>query len=235
MGGRSAPGLLPAREVDTAARARGPAQPHLPEVDLLERAIGYARMPLRAVSTVPGGSPTPCSQWTLRQLLGHLHESLRTLEEAGRWGRVLTAAPPDPVPHAGDTGEAADCLGRRIGSLLGIWTDAHGDDLVDVAGSPLRASVLAASGALEIAVHGWDLSRSATLQEPTLDQAIPDALAADLTAYLPLLIHPADRPALFSDPVPQPSSAGPGDNLLAVLGRDPSWTPWTPHGTAATN
>lgn len=231
MGACSAPGLPPGSDVAAAVCARGPAQPHLPEVDLLERATSYARMALTAVATLPGCSPTPCAQWTLRQLLEHLHDSLHTLEEAGRWGHVPTSAPPGVTltEHEGhgqaEVSGVVEAVGRRIGSLLGTWTAAHGDGLVDVAGSPLRAGVLAASGALEITVHGWDLSRSAALHDPALHQPIPDALAADLTAYLPLLIDPADRPVRFAEPLPQSRSPGPGAGLLALLGRDPSWTP----------
>jgi hypothetical protein len=37
----------------------------------------------------------------------------------------------------------------------------------------------------------------------------------------PLLVTPATRPGLFADPVPAPGQSGPGDRLVAFLGRHP--------------
>jgi hypothetical protein len=74
----------------------------------------------------------------------------------------------------------------------------------------------ATAGAIEIAVHGWDISAACGVSRP-----VPPALAAVLLPIAPLLITPGTRPGLFADPVRLPGPAGPGDQLVAFLGRQP--------------
>jgi hypothetical protein len=49
-----------------------------------------------------------------------------------------------------------------------------------------------------------------------------------LLPVVPLLITPGTRPGLFADPVRLPGPAGPGDQLVAFLGRRPRLpaAPW---------
>jgi hypothetical protein len=79
------------------------------------------------------------------------------------------------------------------------------------------------AGAIEIAVHGWDISRACGQHRP-----IPDALAASLLAVAPLLIPETGRYPLFSPPVTATAQAGPGDRLVAYLGRKPPAPPHAP-------
>jgi hypothetical protein len=72
------------------------------------------------------------------------------------------------------------------------------------------------AGAIEITVHGWDISVACGLGRP-----VPPALAALLLPIAPLLITPVTRAGLFADPVPVPGRACPGDQLVAFLGRQP--------------
>ena len=46
--------------------------------------MGYTLGSLQLVTPDLMGAPTPCAGWTLRALLGHMNDSLRTLHE-GRW------------------------------------------------------------------------------------------------------------------------------------------------------
>jgi uncharacterized protein (TIGR03086 family) len=77
--------------------------------------------------------------------------------------------------------------------------------------------MVAAAGAIEIAVHGWDISAACGAHQP-----VPPRLAAALLPLAPLLIPRASRPGLFADPVPVPETACPGDRLVAFLGRRPA-------------
>jgi len=80
----------------------------------------------------------------------------------------------------------------------------------------LPAGIVCGTGALEIAVHGWDLARACGHHRP-----VPPALAADLLEVAELLVVDADRPDRFAPPVAWPAPAGPGERLLAFLGRYP--------------
>jgi RNA polymerase sigma factor (sigma-70 family) len=49
----------------------------------------------------------------------------------------------------------------RAGQLLDAWPNpGHQRQVIEIAGCPLAANVMAAAAALEVAVHGWDISRA---------------------------------------------------------------------------
>jgi uncharacterized protein (TIGR03086 family) len=81
---------------------------------------------------------------------------------------------------------------------------------------PLSWDVVAVAGALEMAVHGWDIAQACGR-----DLSIPAGLAERLLASCPLLVGAGDRHSRFAPAVPVPRSAGPGDRLVALLGRQP--------------
>jgi hypothetical protein len=76
--------------------------------------------------------------------------------------------------------------------------------------------MVAVTAAIEITVHGWDIWVACGTRRP-----VPPGLAAVLLPIAPLLITPGARPGLFADPVRLPAPAGPGDRLVAFLGRHP--------------
>jgi hypothetical protein len=80
----------------------------------------------------------------------------------------------------------------------------------------LTASVVTVAGAIEIAVHGWDISVACDGA-----RVIPFNLAAVLLPIAPLLITAETRSGLFADPVRLARPACPGDELVAFLGRQP--------------
>lgn len=183
---------------------------------LLERSIGYARTSLLLVTPATLDYPTPCSDWKLLDLLRHMDDSLRALQEAASLGYVDL----HPREHGEGPHQLIDGLRRRACDLLGAWTHNGGAGLVSVAGCPLAASVLAATGALEIAVHGWDVAQACGQPKP-----LPARLAEELLDVVPQLVTEADRPTRFARPV-EVARDGPLDvQLLAVLGRRPRALP----------
>ncbi|MEE1929354.1 TIGR03086 family metal-binding protein [Streptomyces sp. TRM 70351] len=188
--------------------------------ELLERAIGYA---LGAVGELPPGAlarPTPCAGWDLRTLLRHLNESLAALREGVDTGRVGLAPGAEDAATAADP---ADAFRGAASRLLAAWSAAdRARRAVAVGGCPLTTSVVTSAGALEIAVHGWDVHRAAGRP----DRPVPDGLADELLRVAPRLVPVPDaRAPLFAAPVAVPPSARPGDRLVAFLGRDPARAP----------
>ncbi|MCX4991930.1 MULTISPECIES: TIGR03086 family metal-binding protein [unclassified Streptomyces] len=179
--------------------------------ELLERSLAYA---LGSVAEVPReglGWPTPCAEWDLGELLRHLDDSVDALYEGVADGRVgLCPGPPaaDPV-----------CAFReRARALLGAWAavSAAAQPSSAVGDRSMDAGLLAAVGALEIAVHGWDVARACGRARP-----IPSGLAVELLPVARTVVVDADRGVRFADPVGVPVPARPGDVLLAFLGRRP--------------
>ena len=76
---------------------------------------------------------------------------------------------------------------------------------------------MAATAALEVAVHGWDISRACGQRQP-----IPRALATGLLVIAPVLVPRTGRPPLFAAPVTAGANADPSDRLAAFLGRTPA-------------
>lgn len=174
-------------------------------VGLLDRAVTYTLGCLHAVTPDALSRPTPCDEWDLRALLWHLIDSLTALREAADDGYV------DLEPTAVDPVDPVAAVRDHARQLLGAWTAQDGRREVSVAGCPVMTEIVARAGALEVAVHGWDIARACGEVRP-----IPRALADELYPVALLMVSDADRPARFAAPV-EPES--PTDRLLAYLGR----------------
>jgi uncharacterized protein (TIGR03086 family) len=180
-------------------------------VELLQRAIRYALGATHAVTPEYLSRPTPCRGWDLRMLLRHVCESVAALQEGLDTGRVALCPMPDDEAAADPV-----AIFRARAIRLDAWTGAarHGQD-IDIADQQLADTVMAGAGALEIAVHGWDIWQTCRHQQP-----IPLDLAVELLAISSLLVPETNRHPLFAAPVAVPRTAEPGERLLAFLGRD---------------
>ena len=189
---------------------------------LLEPSISYALGAALAVTPELLSRPTPCREWDLRMLLRHACESLAAFGEGIEAGRVaLNPAAEDGVV----TTDPVRAFRDRASQLLDAWTGpGHQRQVVEIAGCPLTADVLAAAAALEITVHGWDISRACGQRQP-----IPRALAIDLLAIAPMLVPRTGRHPLFAPPVMVAATVGPSDRLAAFLGRSPGIAPTPGH------
>ena len=193
------------------------------ERELLESAVTYAMAEAELITPQLLSSPTPCPGWDLEMLLDHLVDSIRVLHEAMATGAVSAdvapgvAVVPRPDPLARLHSETARLLD----------TDAVAESTeraVYIGDRQLTASMVMVAGAIEIAVHGWDISVACGAA-----RVIPPSLVAVLLPIAPLLITAETRPGLFADPVRLTGPASPGDELVAFLGRQPA-----PLGSART-
>lgn len=221
---------------------RAPATPPTSGVALLERAIGYTLGSLRLVTPESVAHPTPCAGWDLHALLHHMEDSLAALQEAVDLAGVsltpldpIHGVEPDPpgpfaavAPKAGrelrnEDVDAEACAGdlvarlrNRACRLLGSWVGGEGREPVPIGDRTLPVSVLTSAGAVEIAIHGWDVARACGQPRP-----IPPRLAQELLVLASLLVRRVDRPVRFGPPVTLPPEATPSDHLVAFLGRHP--------------
>jgi uncharacterized protein (TIGR03086 family) len=180
-------------------------------VELLERAIGYTRGSLRLVSKDVLTRPTPCRDWDLRDLLEHMADSLVALSDAAEVGRVDL----EPSELTGEFAvDIVNVLHRRACRLLGAWTNADASRPVMVGDQSVTSDLLTGAGALEIAVHGWDVAQACGRARP-----IPAALAEELLELASVLVTDVDRVGRFAAPAPVSPLAKPSDLLAAYLGR----------------
>jgi uncharacterized protein (TIGR03086 family) len=185
---------------------------------LLVGAIGYTLGVCALVGPGDMTLPTPCAEWDLGTLLAHLSASMADLETAIRTGTLDLERPPDSA-----AGDPVETLRDQAAQLL---CTVYGYDgavrFVAVAGLPVPAGLVACTGAVEIAVHGWDVS-AARSGACGLIPPIPAALATRMLRVCPLVV--AGREGLFAGPVEVPAQASPGDRLVGFLGRDPGTRP----------
>lgn len=186
-----------------------PAAATIGGLGLLERAIGYALGSLHGLTRDEYARSTPCADWDLGSLLRHMNDSLLALHEAADTRDVGLM----PIATVGDP---AIAWRERAGALLGAWTNADGRSVVSVAGCPITTAVVASTGALEVAVHAWDVAQARGSRRP-----LPEELAEELFTLAPLFIAEADRPGRFGPAVEPPPHAGAADRLVAFLGRRP--------------
>jgi uncharacterized protein (TIGR03086 family) len=196
---------------------------------MLASAVSYALKAAALVEPADLPRPTPCPDWNLGLLLRHLSASMADLEEGIATGRL--DADPYAVPHvtplvspigAGTSGtsgaiggsDPVELLRDRASDLLYTMLTAP-RRAIRVAGLPIPPDLWLAAGAMEIAVHGWDVYVARGR-----GRVVPAALARPLIRLFPELV--TARQGLFASPVAVPPCASPGDRLVAYLGRDPS-------------
>jgi uncharacterized protein (TIGR03086 family) len=178
---------------------------------VLDQALSYAARSVLDVAPALLPCPTPCRGWNLDMLLRHASESLAALHDGTVTGHIGL------IPAAPDRGPAADparTFRDQVGRLLAARATTSRRQVLDIGDLPLPAIAMECTGAIEIAVHGWDIFQACGQNRP-----IPDALATTLLAIAPLLIPETGRRPLFSPPVRPAAQASPGDRLVAFLGR----------------
>lgn len=179
-------------------------------VAVLDSAVVWTHSCLQLARTSDLSLPTPCSAWNLGQLLAHMEDSLTALGEAAELGRVRVSEPVAEV----DPGRIIDRIVQRACATRAAWLQRLTSAPVSVGDLPLGRDTLAMVGALEIAVHGWDVA-----QAVGSGRQIPEDLAARLYDVALLVVTPEERGTRFAEPVPVPDDAPMSTRLLAHLGR----------------
>ncbi|MFD4240259.1 TIGR03086 family metal-binding protein [Streptomyces sp. NPDC058525] len=182
-----------------------------------------ARIVAGLVAGVPDArldGPTPCPEYAVGDLLGHLAHLTVAFRDAGRkdLGPATDTDPGAAVPAlpAGWREE----LPRVLGELAEAWQDpAAWTGMTRAGGLDLPGDIAGAVAVDELVVHGWDLAR-ATGQEYAPDQA---ALRASY-AFLLASAEDESRAEIFGPVVPVPDDAPLLDRAIGLSGRDPHWT-----------
>jgi uncharacterized protein (TIGR03086 family) len=199
----------------TSPRIASPTDPRPP----FAAATGLLLTTVAVVRPEQLTAPTPCTEFDVRTLLGHVLYVLRRIAVAGAGGEVGSVPPVTGEPAEG--WEAA--LRAAAGRVAEVWAD---DDVLDLVmrlpfGTlPGRAALATWIG--EVTTHTWDLA-VATGQSPAWDDDVAAAGLAAIHGKLPAAGRPAGVP--FADAVPVPDDAPVIDRLVAWQGRDPQWRP----------
>lgn len=157
--------------------------------------------------------PTPCDEWRVRELIGHVLGGQRRIAALGRGGNFVGRTL-DPLPIA-DVDLAGEWA-AAVADVRAVWAD---DALLATTVHPPFGDVpgAVALGVYigEVSVHTWDLAR-ATGQQPAWDTALLEGALASYHRVLPPT-RTAEFP--FADALPTPADAPVADRLAAYLGR----------------
>lgn len=186
-----------------------------------------ARIVARLAAGVPDGrlaDPTPCPEYAVRDMLGHIAGLATAFRDAARkdLGTTTDTAPGSAAPSL--PASWREELPRILGELAEAWKDpAAWTGMTRAGGVDLPGEIAGAVVADELVVHGWDLAR-ATGQEYAPD---PAALRAS-HGFLLAAAEDDDRGGgIFGPVVPVPDDAPLLDRTVGLSGRDPGWTPPT--------
>jgi uncharacterized protein (TIGR03086 family) len=171
-------------------------------ITLLSRALDQAAGLMARVQPDQLSAPTPCTDWDVATLLGHVLSDARNFQLMLAGEHADFSTTPEPATDA--------------------WTDTFRSDADELA----RAWGVAASGGsgpdpdlatAEFAVHSYDLATAIAVPTSTLDNEVAERALAFMRANL----TPERRGAAFK-PELETDSAGSYERLAAFAGRPAS-------------
>ncbi|MFD7472100.1 TIGR03086 family metal-binding protein [Streptomyces sp. NPDC059837] len=189
----------------------------------MAQSIDLALAVVSDVSVDQYQDPTPCSEFTVRDLVNHIGMMLLLTRDAGTRAApdpsLLTA---DPMPFLAGHPESdwAGLVAEKADPAVSAWSvPAAWEGEASVGGPPMAATALGGILIAEFAIHAWDVA-VATGQSVN----IPASLA---TTAFDTYSREAPRMrglGLLGDEAPQETNAPLFDRALGLTGRDPRWT-----------
>lgn len=179
-------------------------------VAVLDSAVTYTHHALQRARSSPLDLPTPCARWRLGELLLHMEDSLAAIGEAAELGHVEVV----DHPHRQGSDRIVDRIVQRACTTRTAWIERLTSAPVSIGDLTLGRDTVVLVGALEIAVHGWDVARATGDPVP-----IPEELAVRLYDVALAVVTREDRTHRFGPAYLVPPSAPAGTRLLAHLGR----------------
>ena len=182
--------------------------------DLLDVAAPAVIAVVRGVRDDQLGEPTPCPEFTVRDLLHHLVQVAQNFQALAHRKDVDWAAGPPAL-----TGDWRAEFAAEMRALTDVWADPSSLD-GQSPGMGLPQRVVGLMVVTDLVVHGWDLA-AATGRAYRVD---PRLLAA-LGEFLDLMGDTGRQMGAFGPEVSAPEGGDEFAGLLARTGRHANWRP----------
>lgn len=187
--------------------------------DVLTTALDALRGVADGTTTDQLGQPTPCSEWTVGQVLTHAAGDQLAWAATVGSADMPTYNPFDPPQEA--EGGTAEAVRAAVDVAAQTWSGV--DPAAESLPTPLppvpnlTPDLAAAAAALDAAVHAWDVA-VATGQPSPLTATLAEQLrpAAEATAD-------SLRGFAYAEALPEVAGEDAAGGLLRYLGRDPAW------------
>ena len=168
-----------------------------PAIQVLARGLDQLETLLRSVREEDLGRPTPCSDWTVADLVDHVIQGPSRFATMVRGEQVDWSA---PVPHADDPLAAYQENAQALRAALAEHPDAQ-------PGADWQCA--------EIAVHTWDLATALGRSTETFDPEVAERGRAFMVASL----NDENRDPAFRPEMPAPEGADSYARIAAFAGR----------------
>ena len=187
---------------------------------VLDQALDALELAVAGVTADAWSRPTPCSEWSVRQVVEH------AAGDQHAWAAAVGAAHGpayDPfAPSGEETGIAGDLIAAAITAANTAWTAVRPD--AERTSTPLpqgafAPGVAAAACAVDAAVHAWDVAVATGQPSP-----LSDSLAVELLPAAEAIAEPLRAYGVFAAVVPAAADDTAAATLLRFLGRDPHWS-----------
>jgi uncharacterized protein (TIGR03086 family) len=179
-------------------------------VQALDQTFQHAGKVIAGVQPGQLDDPTPCSEWTVRDLLGHMVGVVAGI------GAAASGAGRDGAPFELSSDPAAQFRAAADANLAAWQAPGVMEKVIDGGPGPMPGQVLAGINLLDTATHTWDLA-TATGQAA----ALPDDVASAALGAARQIISPEIRPGRFAPEVVGHDLPTTTDELVAFLGRTP--------------
>jgi uncharacterized protein (TIGR03086 family) len=180
-------------------------------LDLLARTFDHAGLIVAGIADDQLASPTPCREWDVQTLLGHMTGVVVNMGRGASDDELLAVA---------DYRLDSDRAGRFISEVdqtLAAWSERGLSGEVDVGGGPMPAQMAIGINLVDTATHSWDLAR-ATGQ----DEELPGDLAVLILGISRGFVSDELRAVVgFDAAVDVVADASSTAKLVAFLGRRP--------------
>ncbi len=162
---------------------------------------------------------TPCSEWTVAQVVQHAAADQRAYAAALGVGPGPTY---DPFAPSGTLDDPAALIAAALEESAAAWATVSDETRSVPTPLPhgeLPTPVAAVMCAMDAAVHAWDIAIAIGLKPSLTDEHADYFLTAAAD-----LVEPLRQWGAFAGIVPAEPSDTPADRLLRHLGRNPGWT-----------
>jgi uncharacterized protein (TIGR03086 family) len=188
---------------------------------VMTEALGLLSAAGAAVTGDWRDAPTPCTEWTVTQVLQHAAGDQLAWAAALGTGNGPDYNPFDPSgTFDGSLNQLVDPAVATAGTAWGTVADDAGSLPTPLPQGALPAATAAAACALDAAVHAWDVMIA--LGSPS---GLTTWLAAELLPTARQIVEPLRQYGAYAPAL----APGPDDDavaeLLRYLGRDPDWHP----------
>lgn len=191
--------------------------------DHMLRSIDLAVAAIRGADPARFGDPSPCTEYTVGQVVSYLAFGLLLAQRAAErreWDPEWAGDDRAPYLVGVPEGEWAQRAAEQGEVTARAWADPRAWEGETIfGGGPMPASAVGSMMTAEFTVHAWDVA-VATGQRLDVPAGLGEVVLSGVAAIAPM----GREGGWFAAEVNQPSDATAFDRALAAAGRDPRWT-----------